>query len=66
MKQVFDSLDTEHAGVLSFAEAAKTIATIRDHRPNLTPEVAGASRSVPLQAHSGTQAGVHQNPSERR
>ena len=55
MKQVFESLDREHAGALSFAEAAKAIATVRDHRPNLIPEVEGESRSVPLELHPRTR-----------
>ena len=55
MKQVFESFDKDHSGSLSFADAAKVIATVSGVLPKLTPEISGELRTVPLQVHPRTK-----------
>ena len=55
MKQVFDSLDKEHTGALSFADIAEAIATVKSKLPNFAPQVTGGSGSIPLEVHPRTK-----------
>ena len=55
MKQVFESLDKDHAGTLSFADTAQAIATVSGNLPKLMPQVQGTFGPVPLEVHPRTK-----------
>ena len=55
MKQVFDSLDTEASGTLSFKDTAKAIETVRGNLPKFSPDLAGTLNPVHLKVHPGTK-----------